>query len=115
MTNLKECSECGIEFDPNHPEKRKVGGRINTCVECSEETEVKHLGLQSADGKMAGVTILAFDSKEDREKYRRMWWNNSGMNKGKSCQLGHHLTPDPGVRFKKLHETGLGNNHKGKK
>lgn len=112
---MKECTECGAMFDPNHPEKKRAGGLITHCTSCSKETEVKYLGLQSADGKMAGITILAMENQEDREKYRRMWWNNSGMNKGKSCQLGGHLTPDPGVRFKKLHEAGLGNNHKGKK
>jgi NAD-dependent SIR2 family protein deacetylase len=112
---LKECVECGRDFDPNHPEKKRAGGLITHCAECASETAVKHLGLQSADGKMAGVTILAFESSADREKYRRMWWNNSGMNKGKACQLGHHLSPDPGVRFKKLYEAGLGVNHKGKK
>lgn len=112
---MRECSECGSSFDPNHPEKKRAGGLINHCPSCSEETQVKHLGLQSADGKAAGVTILAFESNEDREKYRSMWWNNSGMNKGKSCQLGNHLSTDPGVKFKKLYEAGLGVNHKGKK
>lgn len=112
---MRECTECGIEFDPNHPEKRRVGGKINECPQCADEKVVKYLGLQSADGKMAGVTILAFDNKKDREKYRRMWWNNSGMNRGKSCQLGGRLSPDPHVKFRKVHEAGLNMNHKGQK
>lgn len=112
---LKECSECEREFDPRSSEKKRAGGLASHCPQCSRETQVKYLGLQSADGKMAGITILAFESQQDREQYRAMWHNNSGMNKGKQCQLGKHLSTVPNVRFKKLHEAGLDANHKGKK
>lgn len=115
MGMMRECSECGADFDPNHPEKKRAGGLATHCVGCSEETQVKYLGLQSADGKMAGITILAFDSADDREKYRAMWRNNSGINKGKQCQLGKHLSTVPNVKFRKLHEAGLESNHKGRK
>jgi hypothetical protein len=115
MPATRECSECGADFDPNHPEKRRAGGLATHCKDCSSETAVKYLGLQSADGKMAGVTILAFDTEKDREQYRRMWRNNSGINKGKVCQLGKNLSTVPNVRFKKLYEAGLDANHKGKK
>ena len=37
------------------------------CSDCSEETSVKYLGLQSGDGKGVGVTILSFESEEDRK------------------------------------------------
>jgi hypothetical protein len=95
------------------PEKRRVGGLITCCPDCSSESVPKYLGLQSADGKAAGVTILKFDSEADREEYRQMWWVNSGMMVGKSCQLGFQKRT-PNVKFTKVHEAGLGMNHKGK-
>lgn len=114
VERCRECSDCGVDFDPMGEAKRRVGGRIDTCANCSEETTTKYLGLQSGDGKASGVTILKFETEEERETYRRMWWNNTGMNKGKSCQLGSHLSTTPNVKFKKIHEAGLGVNHKGK-
>ena len=85
------CIHCETEFNPKSQRKRKVGGRINECADCVEdlgtETAVKYLGCASADGKMGGVTILAFDTDEDREKYRRAWNNNIGMHKGKVAAL----------------------------
>ena len=110
---MKECHECGEEFNPNSPEKKEAGGLIIHCPDCSEETAVPYLGLRSADGKTAGVTILKFESKEDRQEYADMWWVNSGMMVGKSCQLGIQKST-PNVKFTKVHESGLGMNHKGK-
>jgi len=108
------CIHCDIEFNLRSPEKQRAGGRANECVECSDETAVKYLGLQSADAKANGVTILAFNSQKDKESYSEFWKNNSGMNKGKSCQLGGHLSTTPSISFRKVHEQGLGMNHKGK-
>jgi hypothetical protein len=108
------CTECDSEFDTNSPEKKRAGGKIFHCADCSEENAVKYLGLQSGDGKAAGLTILSFEDEQDREKYSSFWKNNSGMNKSKSCQLGNHLSTTPGVKFKKIHEAGHGMNHKGK-
>lgn len=110
---MKTCVGCGIDFDPFSKQKRQAGGLITHCADCSEETSPKYLGLQSADGKAAGVTILKFESAQDREEYRQMWWVNSGMMVGKSCQLGYQKRT-PNVKFKKIHEAGLGVNHKGK-
>lgn len=108
------CRECGTEFNEFSKEKKAAGGLIVHCPDCSEETSVKYLGLQSGDGKGVGVTILSFDSDEDRNKYSEFWKNNCGMNKAKSCQLGHHLSTTPGTKFKKVYENGLGMNHKGR-
>ncbi len=63
-------------------------GKINECPDCVEElgteTAVKYLGCASADGKMGGISILAFDTDEARENYRTAWNNNNGMHKEKS-------------------------------
>lgn len=110
---LMECSECGFQFDPRSPAKLRAGGRITTCPDCSEEPAVKYLGLQAGDGKQAGITVLQFSSAQDREKYSDFWKNNSGMHKSRACQLGTHLSADPGIQFKTIVTTGP-MNHKGK-
>lgn len=109
---MKECSECGANFDPRSPAKRLAGGRINTCPDCSQESTVKYLGLSAGDGKQAGITVLKFESKEDREEYRQAWWVNSGMMVGKSCQLGFQKRT-PNVKFKTITQS-TATNHKGR-
>jgi hypothetical protein len=109
---LRECTECESMFDPRSPAKMRAGGHINTCPECSKEPTVKYLGLSAGDGKQAGVTVLKFESKEDREEYRQMWWVNSGMMVGKSCQLGFQKRT-PNVRFKTVTQS-TATNHKGR-
>ena len=113
------CIHCEVEFNPKSQRKRKVGGRINECADCVEdlgtETAVKYLGCASADGKMGGVSILAFESNEDREKYRKAWNNNTGMNKGKSCHLSRSNTAMTGMKFRQIGENFGNSNHKGKK
>jgi len=108
------CVHCEIEFDVNDLRKKLAGGKINECCDCAEETHVPYLGVHSADAKAAGVTILSFDNKSDRDGFASFWKNNSGMNVGKSCQLGTHLSTTPNSSFKKVYENGLGMNHKGK-
>lgn len=110
---IKICVECQAEFDTNSPAKKRAGGLITQCPECSLESTPKYLGLQSGDGKSAGITVLKFESSEDREEYRQTWWVNSGMMVGKSCQLGFQKRT-PNVKFRKIYEAGLGMNHKGK-
>ena len=113
------CIHCEAEFNPKSQRKRKVGGRINECADCVEdlgtETTVKYLGCASADGKMGGVTILAFDTDEDREKYRRAWNNNIGMHKGKVAALSGSNTAMTGMKFRQIGENFGNSNHKGKK
>ena len=113
------CIHCETEFNPKSQRKRKVGGRINECADCVEdlgtETTVKYLGCASADGKMGGVTILAFDTDEDREKYRKAWNNNIGMNRGKVAALSGSNTPMTGMKFRQIGENFGNANHKGKK
>lgn len=108
-----ECSECGFEFDSQSPEKKRAGGRISTCADCSEETAVKYAGVQAADGKQSQATILKFDSDEDKKKYLEFWANNSGKNRGYGGQLGKHLSTTPNVKFKTI-VAHSPTNHKGK-
>jgi hypothetical protein len=100
-------------FDPRSPAKMRAGGKINTCPDCSTEGAVRYLGLQSGDGKQASVTILSFNSSSDRERYSSYYRNNAGYHKGKSCQLGNHLSTNPGVSFKTVTQSGA-TNHKGR-
>jgi hypothetical protein len=62
---------------------------------------------------MSGVTILKFETEADREAYAKAHRNNSGAARGKSCQLGDHLTPMTGLKFKTIQKTEA-TNHKGK-
>ncbi len=113
MKKIITCAECGFEFDLFSPEKRRAGGKAIHCVDCSEEVAVRYAGVQSADGKSAQATILKFQSEQDRNNYISFWQNNSGLHKGKSCQLGGHLSTTPSVTF----QTVVGfnpTNHKGK-
>lgn len=110
---LTECAECGFNFDPRSPAKLRAGGRINHCPDCSSESAVRYLGLQAGDGKQAGITVLSFSSYEDRAKYSDFWRNNSGIHRGKACQLGTHLSTTPGVSYKTVTQS-TATNHKGR-
>jgi hypothetical protein len=115
---LKECKWCEAEFETESRRKQLAGGFINECPECVEDrggddSPPKYLGTVSGDGKMAGVTILKFETEADREAYLKAHRNNSGQNKGKECQLGGHLTPMSGIKFTTVQKTEAVN-HKGK-
>ena len=110
---VKECIDCGTKFDPHSPAKRRAGGLINTCPDCSHEPAVKYLGLANGDGKQASITVLAFESTKDRDRYSDFYRNNAGYHKGKSCQLGSHLSTDPGVHFRTVTQS-TATNHKGR-
>lgn len=112
---IRKCKSCDLEYDDHSPEKRRAGGLIIHCPDCSEETETKVAGVMSGSGKMSGIEILAFESEEDRKKYLRFHQNNSGFNKGKSCQLGRHLSTTPNIKFRKVSENHPNLNHKGKR
>jgi DNA-directed RNA polymerase subunit RPC12/RpoP len=110
---IKVCAICGDEFDLNSPQKKKIGGKANNCIDCSEETAVKYAGVQSADGKQSQATILKFSTENDKNRYISFWQNNSGLHKGKSCNLGKHLSTDPGIKFETITSFNP-TNHKGK-
>jgi NAD-dependent SIR2 family protein deacetylase len=110
---IRECIHCEGTFDTDSPAKRRVGGRINECPECTGEDVPRYLGVASGDGKMASIAILAFNSKADREQYKSFWANNSGLFRGKECQLGSHTSVNPGISFRTVTQSGA-MNHKGR-
>lgn len=115
----KICRHCEEEFELNSLEKKLSGGYIDECPWCVEEnggdqSPPRYLGVQAGNGKMSDITILQFEDEGARETYQQAWRNNSGQNKGKSCQLGTHLTAMGGMSFSVKAENRGNDNHKGK-
>lgn len=110
---LRTCVECGSEFDPRSPAKRRVGGLATNCVDCSEETVVRYAGVSAGEGKQGSVQVLKFNSPQDRANYLAFWKNNSGLYKGKSCQMGM-LSNTPSISFETVATFKGNENHKGK-
>lgn len=108
-----DCIICGDSFDPHSEAKRRVGGKRNECADCAYEPAVRYAGVQAADGKQSQATILKFNSERDKNKYIAFWQNNSGYHKGKSCQLGAHLSTTPDIKFQTVTAFNP-TNHKGK-
>ena len=104
MPTMIDCAVCEDPFDLNSPEKRRAGGLRNHCPDCAEETAVPYLAVNGADGKMAGLTILAFENKQDRDNYQRAWRGVTGHNKGKSCHLSKSMPAMSGMKFRKVCE-----------
>lgn len=116
---MRNCKYCEIEFDLHSTEKIKAGGYANECPDCVEErggdnSPPLYLGVSAGDGKMSDVTILKFEDNKSRASYQKAWLNNSGHNKGKSCQLGTHLTAMSNMKFSIVSENRANSNHKGK-
>lgn len=107
------CIECAEEFDPRSPAKRRAGGLINTCPDCSEEPTTRYAGVAAGEGKMGSVQILSFQNEADRAAYLAFWQTNSGMHTGKSCQMMIQRRT-PAVSFKTVAEFRGNTNHKGK-
>lgn len=114
----KTCRHCETEFNTLSLRKREVGGKIDECPDCVEdlgtEIAVAYLGVCMGEGKQGGVQILQFEDSKSREIYLKNWRNNSGQNKGKSCQLGKHTSSMQGIKFTKKGETVANGNHKGR-
>ena len=115
---IKTCKHCNVDFDTRSSAKRAAGGRINECPSCVEElgteTMVKYLGLSSGDGKAAAISIVAFESDEDRSAYASAWKANTGHNGGYG---GHLSSSNPSIGGRPMRHVGYnaGNsNHKGK-
>ena len=118
MKRIRECVHCDAQFDTRSTAKRRAGGKINECPDCVEElgteTAVKYLGLQAGDGKAAAISIVAFDSTEDRENYSRAWKAVTGFHKGKSCHLSGSQTTIGNRPMRHVTYVGANGNHKGK-
>lgn len=103
-THMIDCAVCEEAFNLHSPEKKRAGGLRNHCPDCAEETAVPYLAVNGADGKMAGLTILAFENKQDRDNYQRAWRGVTGHNKGKSCHLSKSMPAMSGMKFRKVGE-----------
>jgi len=118
MPNIRECVHCEMDFDTRSTAKLRAGGKINECPDCVEEygteTAVKYLGLQAGDGKAAALSIVAFESSEDRESYSKAWKAVTGFHKGKSCHLSGCQTNIGGRPMRHVNYVGANGNHKGK-
>lgn len=111
---MRVCVECGSDFDPRSKAKRRSGGLSTHCTDCSDETTVRYAGVQNSDGKQAGVSIMRFKSEADRAAYIDFWQVNSGLHRGKSCQIGHGLKSTPHFEYKTVAVFEGNLNHKGK-
>ena len=107
------CVECGDEYLWDR-QRAKAGGLRTHCLDCCDETAVKYVGVTAGEGKMSAVQVLKFQSTSDREAYVEAWKVNSGLYKGKSCQIGRGLTGVPNVKFSTVTTNNPNANHKGK-
>jgi hypothetical protein len=107
------CAECGDDYSWT-PARQRVGGKRIHCADCAEETSVRYVGVSAGEGKMSAVQVLKFESQSDRESYVEAWKVNSGLYKGKSCQVGRGLKSTPSVKFKTVTTNNPNANHKGK-
>ena len=94
----RTCALCGDEFNLQDKLRRKIPGLSIHCPDCSSDNTVRYAGVAGADGKQASISILKFDNQLDREGYLRYFKNNSGLYKGKSCQMGM-LAKTPNIKF----------------
>ena len=110
MPRFRECKHCGAEVDTYCQTKIEVGGYINECVDCvielGTETAVRYRGVIDGSGKMAALSIVAFDSKEDADAYVASF---------NSCGFGRRKTNNCNqIRHRHVGFNGGNENHKGK-
>lgn len=111
---MTACSECEAQFDIHSKAKRLAGGLSTHCPDCSDEDTPRYAGVAAGEGKMSSVQILKFANKSDREQYLEYWKVNSGLYKGKSCQLSRGLKTTPDIKFETRATFLMNPNHKGK-
>ena len=70
--------------------------------------------MQAGDGKAAALSIVAFESSEDRESYSKAWKAVTGFHKGKSCHLSGSQTTIGGRPMRHVAYNAGNTNHKGK-
>lgn len=118
MQQLKECVHCNYEFDLYSTAKRSAGGKINECPDCVEElgteTAVKYLGLTSGDGKMASLSIVAFNSVEDREAYGKAWQSATDPYQASPRSMSEVSGSLGSVKIRHIAHQAANPNHKGR-
>jgi|TARA_A100001515_G_scaffold54575_1_gene43147 hypothetical protein len=112
MPKLRECRECGDDFDPNSEWKREVKGYINVCPWCTEEMggdpapEIR--GFSTGSGKMQDISFVRFEDRHTANQYRRAWNACSG---GGAIRHGHRLNK---IKYEHVGHNAGNPNHKGK-
>ncbi len=118
MQQLKECVHCNYECDLYSTAKRSAGGKINECPDCVEElgteTAVKYLGLTSGDGKMASLSIVAFNSVEDREAYGKAWQSATDPYQASPRSMSEVSGSLGSVKIRHIAHQAANPNHKGR-
>ena len=95
MARYKDCTHCGDRFRLDSQRKKRVGGKINECPDCvvelGTETTVRYRGVVDGSGKMAAISIVAFDSQEDADAYVASF-NSCGFGRRKTnnCNQINH-------------------------
>ena len=113
MPKMRECRECGDEFDSNSRWKREVKGYINVCPWCTEEMggdpapEIR--GFVTGSGKMQDISFVRFESKAEADQYKKAWYAASGG--GNAIRYGHKLNK---IKYEHAGHNGGNPNHKGK-
>ena len=108
---MRECIHCESNFDPRSTAKISAGGKINECPDCVEElgteTAVRYRGVIDGSGKMAALSIVAFDSQEDADAYVATF---------NSCGFGRRKTNNcNNINHRHIGFMAGNDNHKGKK
>ena len=107
---IKVCKHCGDDFNLNSYAKRKAGGYINECPDCvvelGTETTVRYRGVVDGSGKMAALSIVAFESQEDADAY---------VSTFNACGFGRRKTNNcNNIRHRHVGFMAGNDNHKGK-
>jgi len=95
MINDRQCKHCECHFDSMSEAKIRAGGYIDECSDCvielGTERSVKYRGVVGASGKMAALSIVAFNSEDEADAYVASF-NSCGFGKRKtnSCNTIHH-------------------------
>ena len=107
---IRECVHCQSDFDTSSQQKKAVGGKINECPDCVQElgteTAVRYRGVIDGSGKMAALSIVAFDSQEDADAYVATF---------NSCGFGRRKTNNCNtIKHRHVGFMAGNDNHKGK-
>jgi len=109
---------CEQEVNKKDPRRKSLDPYINECTQCCEWREdnfgkkaIPYLAVKSASGKMANITILKFDSMQDRSQYHQNWKKNSNQGYRTSLKRAGNTS---GIKFETVGENFANMNHKGK-
>ena len=115
---MRDCKHCDLPFDLNSTAKKMAGGKINESPDCVEElgteTAVKYLGLTSGDGKMASLSIVAFNSVEDREAYGKAWQSATDPYQASPRSMSEVSGSLGSVKIRHIAHQAANPNHKGR-